>query len=382
MATCPNIAISFNSSEAIHKQIANHLRRQIAAGKMSPGDRLPAIRALATSLGLDPGTVARAYRELGQDGIISSQHGSHGSYVSAKATESNLTERQRERLGALVEKTVLDAINLGYSAEDVETAFTLQLASRRRTSSSPSTEPLSFDKANHSDLRFSGSHDLAVELLANHLRSMYEGARVITSFVGSLAGLIALERREADAHLLDYETNEFNVPFIKRILPNETVVLVNLVQRMQGLIVAPGNPKHVISILDLKRPDITFINRQKGSGTRILLDSQLRKLGIETASVKGYDCEENTHVAVATMIAQGKADVGLGAQSAASVARLDFIPLLKERYDLVILKESMENPSVQELIDVIHDDSFHKMLSTFPGYDLECIGEKLIVAPG
>ena len=113
----------------------------------------------------------------------------------------------------------------------------------------------------------------------------------------------------------------------------------------------------------------------------MLFDSQLRKLGIEPTGVKGYDREENTHVAVATIVAQGKADVGLGAQSAASVARLDFIPLLKERYDLVILMENMENPGVQRMLGVIQEDSFHKMLSTIPGYDLEYTGTKIIVAP-
>jgi putative molybdopterin biosynthesis protein len=144
---------------------------------------------------------------------------------------------------------------------------------------------------------------------------------------------------------------------------------------------APGNPKYIMSIIDLKRPDITFVNRQKGSGTRILLDSQLRKLGIEPASVKGYEREENTHISVATIIAQGQADAGLGAQSAASVARLDFIPLLKERYDLVTLRENLANPCVQRLVEVIRQESFHKMLGSIPGYDLTDTGTTNTVNP-
>ena len=234
-------------------------------------------------------------------------------------------------------------------------------------------------------LRFSGSHDLAVELLLNHLCSLHQGMRVSSLFVGSLSGLMALERGEADiagAHLLDAETGQFNVPFVKRLMPNETVFLVNLMQRMQGLMVAPGNPRNVISILDLKRPEITIVNRQKGSGTRMLLDSHLRRFGIEPASVKGYDHEETTHNGVAAAVARGQADVGVGAQSAASVARLDFIPLLKERYDIVTLEENLSRPAVKRVVGVIAMESFRKMLSSVPGYDLSDTGTITTVSPG
>ncbi len=346
---------------------------------------MPAIRALAKDLGLDPGTIARAYRELGQDGVIDSHQGSGGSYVSTKVAEKHMVERRQDRLKSLVDRMLTDAQNLGFSAEDIEMAFTLRLAERHKTYNGLLTEAVMPEKKERLEFRFSGSHDLAVELLANHVSALYEDMYVTTSFVGSLPGLMVLERGEADiagAHLVDYETNEFNIPFIKRLMPNETVILVNLMQRMQGLIVAPGNPRHIISVLDLKRPDITFVNRQKGSGTRILFDSKLRKLGIAPASVKGYDHEENTHVAIATAVAQGQADVGIGAQSAASVTHLDFIPLLKERYDLVILEKNLNSPGVQRILEVTQQESFRRMLSSIPGYDLNDTGKTTTVSPG
>jgi molybdate-binding protein len=150
---------------------------------------------------------------------------------------------------------------------------------------------------------------------------------------------------------------------------------------MQGLMVAPGNPKHIINISDLSRQDITFVNRQKGSGTRILLDGQLRRAGIDPASVKGYEHEENTHISIATFVAQGKVDVGLGAQSAASTANLDFIPLLKERYDLAVLQENLANPFIQRVIEVVRQKSFHNILNSIPGYDLTDTGVMTTVNP-
>ena len=224
---------------------------------------------------------------------------------------------------------------MGFTTEDIEVAFTIRLAEwrARRLETTLKKEP-SIKQRN--EIHFIGSHDLAIELLASHLSTVYPDIRFIPSFVGSLAGLMALEQGEADiagSHLLDTESGEFNIPFIKRIMPNETVTLMNLMQRVQGLILAAGNPKHITGIKDLGRADVTFVNRQKGSGTRMWLDSQLLNLGIISDKINGYDHEENTHVAVSNIIADGEADVGIGAQSAANIAGLDFIPLFKERYE-------------------------------------------------
>jgi molybdate-binding protein/DNA-binding transcriptional regulator YhcF (GntR family) len=366
--------INFHSDEALYLQIADHFRRQIALGKLLPGHRLPAIRELAQKLGLDPGTAARAYQELERQGIITSRRGG-GSFVAPGAAEKHLPEQQQKRLGALLEKPIMEALGLGFTTEDIETAFTVRLAEwrERRLQSAARTEPMPSRQAN--EIRFSGSHDIAIELLASHLNTLRQNIRFTTSFVGSLAGLMALEYRDADiagAHLMDTESGEFNVPFIRRLMPTETVVLINLLQRVQGLIAG---------ILDLKRPGITFVNRQKGSGTRMLLDSRLLSLGIAPAEITGYAREESTHIGVATLIAGGQADAGLGAESAAVAAGLDFIPLLKERYDLVALQETLAQPPVQRLLEVVRSQSFHRMLGCVVGYDLSDTGKTSAISP-
>ncbi len=233
-------------------------------------------------------------------------------------------------------------------------------------------------------MRFHGSHDLSVELLFRHAGTLHPDISFPTTFVGSLAGMVALGTREADltgAHLLDEETGEFNVPFIKRLMPNDNVVLLNLVQRIQGLIVPQHNPKQILGIKDLSRQDITFVNRQSGSGTRILLDSQLRKNGLSAKQVKGYNREETTHVGVAGVVARGEADVGLGAQSAATVAGLGFIPLFKERYDLIMLQEDMEKPPLNIVPEIVNSASFKSMLGELPGYDISDTGKITLVSP-
>ena len=374
--------INFSSDEPLYQQLVEHFQRQIAVNQLHAGDRVPAIRELAKKLGLDPGTVARAYRELEREGIIVSRRGG-GSFISASAGNSNLAAQEQKRLEALLEKAILEALALGFTTEEVETAFTVRFAQwRERRQQTQKTTRL---KSHENVLRFFGSHDLAVELLANHLNSLYPDIHFRTSFVGSLAGLMALEYRDADitgAHLFDAESREFNMPFIKRLLPHEAVVVINFVERIQGLMLAPGNPKKISDISDLKRRDVTFVNRQKGSGTRNLLDAQLLKHGIKPAEVRGYEQEKNTHMAVATLVAQGQVDVGMGAQSAASVTGLDFIPLFKERYDLIVLEELFLQPRIQKILEVVRNEDFQSMLHSLPGYDLTKTGNIIVVKPG
>jgi putative molybdopterin biosynthesis protein len=283
-----------------------------------------------------------------------------------------------------VETAVLEALGLGFSAEDIEKAFTLRLAGWRQHRAESAGKKLLAPTQASQTIRFVGSHDLAVELLASHLCTLHPDIQFSSTFVGSLAGLVALECGEADiagSHLLDEDSGQFNIPFIKRLMPNETVVLINLMQRVQGLMVTPGNPKHILGITDLKRPDIVFVNRQKGSGTRIFLDSQLLRLGIMPAEVKGYGHEEKTHVAVASLIAQGRADVGLGAQSAANLAGLDFIPLLRERYDLIALQNDFESPLFHNVKEVVCSQGFRNMLGSIAGYDVSETGRLVTLNP-
>jgi len=222
-----------------------------------------------------------------------------------------------------------------------------------------------------------GSHDIALDVLANHLRRLYPGASLSSAHVGSLAGLAALKRGEAHCagtHLLDEETGEYNVSYIRRLLPDRGMVLVNLVYREQGLIVAPGNPKGIKSLQDLARPEVTFVNRQRGAGTRVLLDYHLKKLGINPAQVQGYEREEYTHMAVAAAVAGG-ADAGLGIRAAAIALGLDFIPLAEERYDLCIPRACWDTPYIQRLLTVIATKEFQEAVRALGGYDLRDCGK-------
>jgi len=159
------------------------------------------------------------------------------------------------------------------------------------------------------------------------------------------------------------------------------VVLVTLVHRQQGLIVARGNPKGIQGLEDLTRPDVRFVNRQRGSGTRILLDYHLQRLGIEPHQVQGYDQEEYTHLAVAAAVASGRADVGLGIAAAAQALNLDFLPLFTERYDLVVPREYMDHPLLAPLWQVLEDAAFRQDVMRLPGYDVSEMGRVREVHP-
>ena len=223
-----------------------------------------------------------------------------------------------------------------------------------------------------------GSHDLTLDLLANHIHRRNPQLSLSSSNVGSLGGLMALSRGEAHlagSHLLDEETGEYNVPFVRRYLKGHDVVLVNLVQRVQGLMVPKGNPKGVASLEDLARDDVTFINRQRGSGTRILLDYKLEQLDISPEKINGYDREEYTHLAVAAAVEGGRADVGLGILSAARAIGLDFVPLLTEQYDLVIPKDFYESDLLQPLLSLIRSQEFRREVDALGGYDTATMGK-------
>jgi putative molybdopterin biosynthesis protein len=201
--------------------------------------------------------------------------------------------------------------------------------------------------------------------------------------VGSLGGLIALQEEKAElagTHLLDEETGEYNLPFIKRILTGREVAVVNLVYRIQGMMVASKNPRKIKSMADLRRNEITYINRQKGSGTRVLLDMQLKRLGIAPFEIKGYDIELDTHLAVGSAIAQGKADAGLGIEAAARSCGLDFLPLFRERYDLVIPGQIYRSELLAPMLEIINSDEFKRIVNKVDGYDTSETGSTSFVS--
>jgi putative molybdopterin biosynthesis protein len=225
-----------------------------------------------------------------------------------------------------------------------------------------------------------GSHDNTLDLLATLLRRRNPRLRLSSGHVGSLGGLMALRQGRAHlggSHLYDPETNSYNVPFIQKHLAGMPLKLINLAWRQQGFIVLPDNPHDIRRVADLTRPGVRFINRQRGAGTRLLLDFLLQQEGIDPASIQGHDREEYTHMAVAANVKSGTADVGLGILAAARALGLDFIPLTPERYDLVVPLATFEDPRFQELLEVIRSPEFHTAAEALGGYDLKDRGQIL-----
>lgn len=226
-----------------------------------------------------------------------------------------------------------------------------------------------------------GSHDNALDVLADHLKKKHPSMSLSSAHVGSMAGLLALKRGEAHmagTHLLDEDTGEYNVAYIKRLLPDRRTVLVNLVYREQGFIVPRGNPKGITGFQDLARNDVVFVNRQAGAGTRLLTDLHLRRLGIDPGDINGYEREEYTHMAVAAAVLSGTADTGLGVLSAAQALGLDFVPVAKERYDLAIPIEFYDTPLFAPLLRIIREDAeFRARISGMGGYDVKDMGKEI-----
>lgn len=220
-----------------------------------------------------------------------------------------------------------------------------------------------------------GSHDVTLDLLAQFLAERQR--RLASANVGSLGGLLALKRREAHlagSHLLDPESGEYNLAYVRKYLAGIPVRIIAFLKRQQGLVVKRGNPKNIRDLTDLMRPDVTFVNRQRGAGTRILLDYHLEQRGIPAEAISGYNQEEYTHLSVAAAVASGRADCGLAIAAAAQALDLDFIPLFEERYDLIIPREFADSPLLQPLIELLHDPIFRQAVSRLPGYDTSLMG--------
>ena len=222
-----------------------------------------------------------------------------------------------------------------------------------------------------------GSHDLILDLLASHLSERPGNPTLASANVGSLGGLLAVRRGEthiAGSHLMDEETGEYNVSYMERYIPGRRVALVHLAGRTQGLMTAPRNPLWVSSLSDLANLGVRFVNRQRGAGTRVLLDFKLRELGIPAESISGYDREEYTHLAVAAAVQAGRADVGLGILPAARAMGLDFIPLFEEQYDLVIPAEFYDSDLLAPMLDMIRSHEFQSEVQALGGYNVSQMG--------
>jgi len=226
-----------------------------------------------------------------------------------------------------------------------------------------------------------GSHDNTLDVLANQIRGGRKNLTLSSSHVGSMGGLMAIKKRGchlAGSHLLDTQDGSYNISYVKRYLPDMKVKLVHLVLRDQGLILSRGNPKAIKDIEDLRRKDIMFLNRQAGSGTRILLDYRLKQLGIDPSDVNGYENEEFTHMSVAVAVQSGAVDVALGIYAAAKALNLDFIPVVTEQYDLVIPEIYFESENIQILLETIDSSEFKNKVEALGGYSTARTGQIII----
>ena len=221
---------------------------------------------------------------------------------------------------------------------------------------------------------FSGSHDLAVELLASQLSGHLD---MLTLPIGSLDGLVALRQNLCNlsgAHLLD-PNGEYNLPFIRHLFPDRAMQVVTLAHREQGLMIAPGNPKSIHNLADLTRSDVTFINRNPGSGTRLWFDRQLQLQGIPAENIHGYDNHVSTHTECARLVQAGKADAAVGLRAAAHQFGLDFVPLFHERYDIVF--EQDQTTMLSPLLDTLQTSAFRRGIEGLTGYETVHTGEQI-----
>jgi len=226
-----------------------------------------------------------------------------------------------------------------------------------------------------------GSHDPLIDELSDILRQKHEDISLSSAHVGSMGGLLAVRKGEAHlagTHLLDENSGDYNRSFIKRIIPEGGVRLVECVKRKQGLILPAGNPKKITGVSDLIKEGIRYVNRQKGSGTRILIDYLCRKEGVDPSLIYGYDREEYTHTSVAALIAAGSADAGLGVYSAANMYGLDFVHICDERYDLLIPDHAWDLPMIRELIEVLKSVELKERLNKLGGYIVCNPGETIM----
>ena len=222
-----------------------------------------------------------------------------------------------------------------------------------------------------------GSHDPIIDIISDMIHLRPKKYNLSSAHVGSMGGIMALKNDEthiSPIHLLDTVTGEYNVSYLNKYLKGKEILLIKCVKRLQGLMVTKGNPLNIKSFSDIKEKGLKFVNRQRGSGTRLLLDYNLKKLNINSNDIIGYEREEFTHLSVAAAVAANDADCGLGVYSAAVIMGLDFIPLCSEEYDIAVPKKYINNDMIKEFIEVLKSDEFKKELDRLGGYDYSNIG--------
>jgi len=367
----------------VYQQIVEQVRLGVARGQLKPGDKLEPVRQLAERVTVNPSTVARAYQLLEHDGIIETNR-RRGSVVARSSDAESLRTMRESRLRSIVERPLVEALAQGYSPEEVAAAFDLQLAAWRERRL-PAPAPVvgrggSETRPYDGGLRFAGSHDLALETLWAFARRGRPDFAVTTSYVGSLDGLLALFHGEADlagSHILDEATGDYNVPILQRLFPGGALCIVTLAEREQGLIVPAGNPANLHAWADLARPGLRLVNRQPGAGTRTLLDHHLRREQIAAEKLAGYGFIATTHLAAAAAVAEGRADVALGLYAAARAYGLHFVPLARERYDLIFHAARRDHPPLAAVFALLRTAEFRAVVNELGGYDTQHTGEEM-----
>ncbi len=353
----------------LYQQISESLRQEILRGVWTPGARLPSVRELAQTWHCTPGTIQRAYAELVEQHLLETRRGQGTRVIATPSVTETPTER-RVTLLHRVEEFLLESTRQGYTLPEIESSLRLGLE-RWQAFAAPASQPAP------ANLRFAGSHDPALVLLLERFATCQPEATFPVRFVGSLGGLIQLAQGEAElagCHLWDAAENVYNEPFVRRLLPGRKIALVTLAHRRLGLIVAPGNPHGLQQLADIIRSGARFVQRQRGTGTRIWVEAQLHSHGLSAKSLARHPEEALTHSAVARFIAEEQADVGVGLEAAARTFDLDFVPLTTEPYDLVIPYTVWEHPAVQALLTWLSGAEGHALIHTLPGYDTHATG--------
>lgn len=251
-------------------------------------------------------------------------------------------------------------------------------SSNTKTINSKHINNISLNTQSNTEIIIAGQ-DILLDILARYIEEKLPDYTVLRSYKGSYNGLYDLYNNKvsiASCHLWDGDKDEYNIDYVKRLVPGIPCVIINLAYRLQGFYVKKGNPLNISCFEDLSTKNIKFINREKGSGVRVLLDEKLRLLNIDPNSINGYDNEETSHLAVASNVGRGDADVGIGNKKAAmQVETIDFIPLQTERYDLIIKKSDLNNPIYQNIISILSSEKFKNELEGIGGYDLKDLGK-------
>ena len=226
--------------------------------------------------------------------------------------------------------------------------------------------------------------DISLDILANYIEKNSTTVRPLRSYTGSLNSLVAMYQGKADVvstHLYDGDTGTYNLPYIRRMLVGHSYIVIHLLSRWEGFYVKKGNPKNIQTWADFITPGITMVNREKGSGARVLIDEQLRLAGISPHDVQGYHTEESSHIGVASKVVSSQADVGVGIEKAARLVDVDFIPIIQEQYDLVIMKTPDNTAFIELLQSIVQSDAFQSEIGAIGGYDLSRTGQVIYETP-